>query len=296
MLASRAALALLTALGAAAYARAAAPLTQATLSLPDTAGGGTGTVVHVPISITPGDGVLGIDMTIQYASAVLTAQNVTVSGIAAAQNFSLVQNLNNPGVIVISTYANQNALVGSGVIADIQFLVGGSFGATSPLHFASATINENGITAVLDDGTFTVTCAGATNGTACDDGNSCTANDTCQAGACTGVPPTAPAEVGGFAVAADKTTLSWTPATGGPGTVHDVAKGLLSQLPVGTGAGESCLASGIAAATASDGATPSATTGYWYLVRGRNACATGTYGFRRTNGAPGAERTSSTCP
>jgi hypothetical protein len=64
---------------------------------------------------------------------------------------------------------------------------------------------------------------------------------------------------------------------------------------VGTGGGESCLGS-IAAATTSDAAIPPLMNGYWYLVRGRNACGTGTYGFRTVGGAPGAERTSTSCP
>src|SRR5262245_43652375 len=107
-LVSRFALVLAVSLGVVGPAHA----TSATLSLPDTASGAPGTVVHVPLSIAPGNGVLGIDMTISYTAAVLTVQNVTVSGIAAAQNFSLVRNLNNPGVIIISTYSNQDALVG----------------------------------------------------------------------------------------------------------------------------------------------------------------------------------------
>jgi hypothetical protein len=268
----------------------AAPL-AATVSMPDNAAGGTGTVVQVPISVLPGTGILGIDMTIAYDAAVLTAQNVTVSGIAAAQGFAVVRNLNTPGVIVISEYATQDALVGSGEIASIQFLVIGPFGATSALHFSNVSINENGIPATPDDGLFTVTCTGAANGTACNDGNACTASDACQAGVCTGAPLSIPGEVTNLRLGADKATISWDPASGaGPGTVHDVVRGTTNQLPVGAGA-ETCLASGIAAATASDGSTPSSSS-YWYLVRGRNACGTGTYGFRTS----GAERTSSTCP
>ena len=152
------------------------------------------------------------------------------------------------------------------------------------------------------------TCTGASatcpadvqqpNGTSCSDGNSCTANEACQSGVCTGgVPLVIPAEVAGVAFAADHQTLTWTSAiAAGPGTVHDVLKGIVSQLPVGTGGGEACFASGIAAATASDPGSPSSGSSYWYLIRGRNSCGTGTYGFRRTGGAPGAERTSTACP
>lgn len=273
---------------------APARVDAAVLSLPDTAQGGPGALVDVPISLTPGNGMLGVDMTITYDAAVLTAQNVTASGIALAQGFALVRNLNTPGVIIISEYATQDALVGSGEIAKIQFLVAGNPGATSLLTFASASINEGGIPATLDHGLFTVTCAGAPNGTPCNDGNSCTANDSCQGGVCTGVGAQAPGEAGNVQVAADHVTITWDPVAGATG--YDALRGLVGQLPVGSGAGESCLAPGIAATTTSDPATPPVMTAYWYLVRGRNACGTGTYGFRWVGGAPGAERTSTSCP
>jgi hypothetical protein len=270
----------------------------AVLSMPDGANGGVGATVQVPISVTPGDGIFGIDMSIQYNAAILQAQDVTVSGIAATAGFALVRNLNTPGTIIISTYATQNALVGSGEIARIHFLVLGAPGTASNLTFNSASINEGGIPASLDPGLFTVTCAASANGTACNDGNPCTANDTCQSGACTGgTPLQIPAEVSNLRLGADHVTLTWNSAiAAGPGTVHDVIRGLVTQLPVGTGPAEICFAQGIAAATAADASVPAASTSYWYLVRGRNACGTGTYGFRGVNGSPGPERVSATCP
>jgi hypothetical protein len=266
----------------------------AVVSLPDTAQGGTGSLVDVPISVSPGDGLLGIDMTITYDSTVVQAQNVSVSGIAVSQGFALVRNLNTSGVIVISEYAMQDALVGSGEIAKIQFLVVGAPGAVSPLTITSVSINEHGIPATIDNGSFTVTCAGAPNGTSCNDGNPCTLNDACQAGSCTGVSSPAPGEAGNLRFAGDHTTLSWDAASGA--AVHDVLRGVTGQWPVGSGAGESCLAPGIAATATPDPASPPVAGGFWYLVRGRNACGIGTYGFREVGGAPGAERTSSACP
>ena len=270
----------------------------ALVSMPDNAQGGPTTLVNVAISVDPGDGIFGIDMRITYDTAVLQAQNVTVSGIAAAQGFGLVRNLNTPGVIIISEYAMQDALVGSGAIANIQFLVTGMPGATSSLSFTSVSINENGIPAGLDDGLFVVTCSGAANGTPCNDGDACTVGETCQASACSGgVSLQVPAEIANLTFGADHSTMSWNSASGaGPGTVHDVLRGSTSELPVGSGAGETCLVAGIAAATASDPALPPVMSSYWYLVRGRNACGVGTYGFRGSGGTPGAERTSTACP
>jgi hypothetical protein len=272
--------------------------TATTLSMPDGANGGPGAIAQVPISATPGDGIFGIDMTLQYAASVVEAQDVTVSGIAQTAGFALVRNLNTPGTIIISMYATQNAMVGSGEIARIQFHVLGAPGSTSNLTFSSASINEGGIPSQLDPGLFTVTCAGAANGTACNDGNACTADEACQAGACTGgVTLVVPAEITNVRFGADHSTITWDSAlAAGPGTVHDVARGLVSELPVGAGPGESCPAPGSAAATTSDASTPPISNAFWYLVRGRNACGVGSYGFLGVHGVPGAERTTSTCP
>jgi hypothetical protein len=104
----------------------------------------------------------------------------------------------------------------------------------------------------------------------------------------------APAEVEHLAFEADGETLTWRSAAdqAGPGTVHDLVRGSLGQLPVGAGDAETCLASGIAAAEHRDAQDPAAGAGFWYVVRGRNACGTGTYG--RTSS--GGERSTETCP
>jgi hypothetical protein len=102
-----------------------------------------------------------------------------------------------------------------------------------------------------------------------------------------------PAEVTGMVMSSDKVTLAWDSAvsTGGPGTLHDVLRGLLQELPVGAGGSELCLGS-ITDSQWPDAQTPPANQGFWYLVRGRNAVGTGTYG----RASSGAERVSSACP
>ncbi len=89
-----------------------------------------------------------------------------------------------------------------------------------------------------------------------------------------------PGEVPGLALGADGTTLSWTSAAPGAGsaTVHDLLRGDLGELPVGSGGAETCVALGITAATASDPEVPLLGKGFWYLVRGRNSCGVGSYG------------------
>jgi hypothetical protein len=268
------------------------------LSLPDGAQGGPNANVQVPVSAAPADGIYSIDATIHYDPAILQAQSVATSGIGLTAGFSTFANLGTAGEILLSSYANSNALSGSGEFARIQFHVIGAPGTTSALTFVGASVNEGGILAGYDPGLFTVTCAGAANGTACNDGNGCTVNDTCQSGACAaGTAILAPAEISGVALGADKSAISWSaPLGAGPGVVYDVVRGLVGQWPAGAGAAETCLAPGIGATATSDATTPALQTSYWYLIRGRNTCGTGTYGTAETHGVPGAARTPNACP
>ncbi len=124
------------------------------------------------------------------------------------------------------------------------------------------------------DGDGYSTCGGD-----CDDGN---------AGAFA-----APAEIGGLAVSMPG-AITWNSAAPGAGigTVHDVLRGLAGELPVGAGGSETCLLSGGAGTTVNDAMMPAPGQAYFYLVRGRNACARGAYGFASS----GAERLSTRCP
>jgi hypothetical protein len=117
-------------------------------------------------------------------------------------------------------------------------------------------------------------------------------NDACTGGVCGGTAIIVPNEVTGLNVQSDKQTLIWNSAAGaGQGTVHDVPRGLVNQLPVGSGGSEICLTT-TGAATTTDGATPAAGSSFWYLVRGRNSCGTGTYGTDSSSNP----RNTSVCP
>lgn len=114
---------------------------------------------------------------------------------------------------------------------------------------------------------------------------------------CAPSDPTAwsvPAEVPGAAFAGDGQTFSWTSlaAQAGPATVYDAMRGLVSELPVGAGAAESCLASGATANQITDTSTPALGAAFYYLVRGKNVCGVGTYGST-TGGEP---RLTTACP
>jgi N-acetylneuraminic acid mutarotase len=113
--------------------------------------------------------------------------------------------------------------------------------------------------------------------------------DACDCAASDAGATAVPTEATVLRFASDKTALTWYASTGGTGTAHDVVRGTLANLPVGSG-GESCLASGLTEARLDDPTSP-ASGGWWYLVRGRNACGPGTYGE-----ATGGTRVTATCP
>jgi spore coat protein A len=140
-------------------------------------------------------------------------------------------------------------------------------------------------------------CTPIVNGTACDDGNACTLGDACQAGVCTPAstaPP--PGEVSNLRFT-DATHVTWDALPGTPMTpVYDVARGLVNETPPGSGASETCLASGLGALLLSDGTPPPLGKAFWYLARGRHPCGTGTYGYGAVNGVPTTERIILSCP
>jgi cysteine-rich repeat protein len=117
----------------------------------------------------------------------------------------------------------------------------------------------------------------------CDDGNTLD-GDGCDAN-CTLCPP--PGEISGLEVLPDGVTIQWD---GGGGDSHDVVRA--EGLPFGSTA-EACIASETANNWAQDTAMPSTGSIFYYLVRGRNACGPGPYGFDSTGIS---EQSSSACP
>jgi N-acetylneuraminic acid mutarotase len=102
-----------------------------------------------------------------------------------------------------------------------------------------------------------------------------------------------PDEVAGL-MFVDETTLLWNPAAPGTGgyVVYDVARGVLGELPVGSGPSETCAAPGVTDTHATDSAVPESGVGFWYLVRARGVCLAGTYGADSAD----SERLTGVCP
>jgi hypothetical protein len=130
---------------------------------------------------------------------------------------------------------------------------------------------------------------------------SCTPADECflegacvsATGQCANAPVPGPGEIANVSLP-DKTTIVWDAATVAAGldTVYDVARGLTEELPVGSGAAETCIELGSTDASATDLDTPEIGACFWYLVRARNSCGVGSYGTT----SAGAPRTTAVCP
>ena len=118
------------------------------------------------------------------------------------------------------------------------------------------------------------------------------AGDVCDCAPADATAFAVPGEIGDLELLPGGTSLAWSSdaAASGSGTVYDVLRGSVAELPVGTGPSETCLAPGAAGPPAQDTAAP-LPGGSFYLVRGTNVCGTGTYG----SGVAG-ERVSLVCP
>jgi hypothetical protein len=114
-------------------------------------------------------------------------------------------------------------------------------------------------------------------GEPCDDGMSCSSDTTCTDGACLGTPHAPPETV--HLTFTDKTNLSWdsVPAENPP-ALYSVVRGVLGQLPAGSGPGDECIGYYVQQPTFADAATPPPNSGFWYLSRGWNFCAYGSWG------------------
>ena len=135
-------------------------------------------------------------------------------------------------------------------------------------------------------------CALVANSQANADGDA--RGDACDCAATDATVFAPPQEIRNVGYLPGGSTLAWDSdaPNSGSSTVYQVLQGVAGQFPVGSGTGETCAANSVPGTTLSGLPSPPAGSGYYHLVRGRNTCGTGTYGFA----SGGTERTSAACP
>lgn len=115
---------------------------------------------------------------------------------------------------------------------------------------------------------------------------------------CDGSPESLPAEVDDgvrLSRSGSNTVIRWNVAL--RATASSILRGHVGELPVGSsGAAEQCLIDDVETSFFADGDVPTPGDSFWYLVRGENACGSGTYGSEALDGLPATSRVSSACP
>jgi hypothetical protein len=146
------------------------PTGQPTLSLPDFVRGPGQTVsvpaagTGLPLRISDGQGVEGIDVTFTYDPALLTITGV-LPGLALPAGSLLQANLTVPGVvrIVISVPTPLNSGVQEVALIQASVPAAAAYRAKQILHFTQAIVNEQA--ALADDAVQLVSYIGDTTGT-----------------------------------------------------------------------------------------------------------------------------------
>ncbi len=128
----------------------------ATLTLPPDAGAPPGTNAVVLLAIDDAVGLLGTDLVVTYDPAVITAIDVSTTGLSSAH--TMMHNLAPAGTIRIALYGAQ-PLSGSGALLAITFTASGPPGSLTSIDLVSADLNEGSIPATLVSGLF---CVGGT--------------------------------------------------------------------------------------------------------------------------------------
>ncbi|MCP3981411.1 MAG: hypothetical protein GY716_19095 [bacterium] len=126
------------------------------------------------------------------------------------------------------------------------------------------------------------------------DGDADGAGDPCDCAPADGGSFADPPEIAQLIFDGSKTTLAWQDAAplAGTGLLYDVVQGAIDGLPVGSTMGnETCVVVAHPDPTVEIANDPQPGEGFFYLVRGVNACDSGTYG----NQSDGSPRTPPAC-
>ena len=193
--------------------------------------------------------------------------------------------------IVVSNNVGDNVSValnhGDGTFADaVQYGAG-----DGNWSHALGDVNHDGSLDIVTADYLNDTLSVLLNESADGDGDGTT--NACDCAPSDGSAFALPSEIGNLGWLADGLTLAWDSdaVNSGTGTTYDLVRGDLAGLPVGNAA-EVCLDADVGSTSSQDLATPSSGFGFYYLVRGENACGSGGYG----TDSFGNPRTTTACP
>ena len=125
----------------------------ASLTLPDLyAEPGERITVTLEIALDQAE-VYGADIAVSYGPKVVTVASAAAGD--AAQGFLIESNLNQPGLVRVAM-AGAQPVTDDGHLLALVFDVVGEPGDTSPLHITAIELNEDGVTAQLQDGSISV--------------------------------------------------------------------------------------------------------------------------------------------
>lgn len=129
------------------------------VTIPDTSGENSDTVaIPIFVSEVPDDTVRSFQMTLTFKSSVLTADSAYTEGTMAEGWGAPTYNVNIPGQIGIAM-AGVYPLIGSGgngILIYVVFIVNGSDGDSTIVHFDNMMFNEGEPEAETKDGLFKV--------------------------------------------------------------------------------------------------------------------------------------------
>ena len=116
----------------------------------------SGATFSVPIQIdtVTGRGIIGVDITLTFRAEVLVAESIWTGNVVPS-GWLIYYNATNPGELIIAM-AGAEPLSGAGTLCTLKFMVSGSPGDTTTIHFLRCQLNEGSVPCTTDDGLFTV--------------------------------------------------------------------------------------------------------------------------------------------
>ena len=125
----------------------------ASLGFPDLEGR-QGTELQIPLTAANVDGLVSVDVQIDYDPSVLSAENVQLGNLTSG--WFIVSNLNEPGSITVSMATGGSPVSGDGNLLILRFGLIGAPESFSSISFGTLSLNDGAISALTNPGSITV--------------------------------------------------------------------------------------------------------------------------------------------